>query len=200
MTSVNHEFNPSLYSSSTIPPKMKGGSRLGFKDLSSSTQITGKSAGHPEHHSYVPTAQPRDLHHDFKNPFPTHTGGKRRRMKAKSKTRRSHTHKGGRKSHKTHKTRKSHKVHKGGDRIKELWDELIRLRSKKGGRGNRSGHRSRSRRMRGGSVRGENSLPMNNEPLTWGYQLNTRIPPEMSALANPMPIQSYVKGEPVARS
>jgi hypothetical protein len=203
MSSVNHEFSPVPYADNTIPKSkskssMRGGSRVGFKELSTSSQITGKSAGHPEHHSYVPSAQPRDLHHEFKSPF-QHTGGKQRRMK--SKKQKHHT--ASRKRRHTRRVKKGGRSHyqtqKGGDRIKELWNELVRLRSKDK-HGGRRHSLQRRRRMRGGSVRGENTLPMNNEPLTWGYGLNTRIPNEMSALANPMPIERYVKGEPVARS
>jgi hypothetical protein len=117
-TKANYDFNPTKYANSSILPglggtrskvvaasgrfnnspyQLKGGARVSLNPSQHPSNIIGPNTGHPEHNSYVPTHQPRDLHHSFANKV----GGRKYRNKS-----RRH------KKNKSHRQNKSHRLNR----------------------------------------------------------------------------------------
>lgn len=144
-TQANYAFSPHKYASSFgkiagignagtrsniqaakgkyVPYVGTGGARLSLSQqhIQHPSKIIGPNTGHPEHSSYVPSSQHRDLHH----PFPNKVGGRRyksrRRLHKKnklSKSRKQHrrNHKSKR-NHKSRRNNKSRRLRKGGSGI-----------------------------------------------------------------------------------
>ena len=214
---ANFNFEPTLYPSTIggVPPHgcggtvcngtaaegkyvnsncMKGGSGYGFTDISAS-KITAFPAGYSiidKYSSDAPICRPGNVVANWKSL----TGGKR--------TRRRHTfrqigckRRGGKRTHKHrhskhcgHK-RSSHKrsSHKRTHRHSKHCGH--KRSSHKRSSHKRSSHkRIRSRRYRGGV----------GEPLSYGQTFDTKLSPELSALANPVPMTAYNRCADVSRS
>jgi len=198
---ANFNHNPTLYPSTVrgIPPYgcggtvcngtaaegkfvnsncMKGGSGYGFTDISAS-KITAFPASYSiidKYSSDTPVCRPGNVVANWKSL----TGGKR--------TRRRHSfrqigckRRGGKRTHK-HR----HSKHCGHKRSSHK-----RTRTHKHRHSKHCGHmRMRSRRYRGGV----------GEPLSYGQTFDTKLSPELSALANPTPMTAYNRCADVSRS
>lgn len=109
-TRPNYDFMPSKYADANIlhglggtrsnvvaasgrfhnSPYQKGGARITLSPSQHPSNIIGPNTGHPEHISYVPSPQSRDLHHSFTNKVVNKVGGRKsRRRKGGKSTRRS---------------------------------------------------------------------------------------------------------------
>lgn len=113
-TRANYDFTPNKYADANILPGLggtrsnvvaaagrfdnspyqKGGARLALSPSQHPSNIIGPNTGHPEHNSYVPSPQTRDLHHSFTNKVVNKVvnkvgGRKSRRRKGGKSTRKS---------------------------------------------------------------------------------------------------------------
>jgi hypothetical protein len=183
-TRANYDFTANKYADNTILPGLggtrsnvvaatgrfdnspyekKGGARVTLDPTQHPSNVIGPNTGHPEHSSYVPSPQPRDLHHSFSNKI----GG--RRYKARR-----------------HKTRKSSNKSSNKSRRRKNNKSYSRKNNKSSSRRRSVRRRVLRRHMRGGS-----GIPFSNVPMSWGYSLGQQLPSNLNALANPPPMTTY---------
>ena len=129
---------------------------------------------------------------DVKRPLAIKGGKRHRHTMKKRKSMRKHK-KHAKRHHK--RSRKMHKKHKKHTRKHKRHHKKHSRKHKKHTRKHKRHSRRHHRQMRGGKQ------PFSNVPMSFGYSANLKhLKPSMSAIANPVPINSYDNCGKVSRS
>lgn len=136
-TRPNYAFTPNKYADANILPGLggtrsnvvaatgrfdnspyqNGGARLALSPSQHPSNIIGPNTGHPEHNSYVPSPQTRDLHHSFTNKVVNKVGGRKSRRRKGGKSTRRSTRRRYKSRGKTSRRRVSKRKMRGGSGI-----------------------------------------------------------------------------------
>jgi len=188
-----------LAANSVYQPYSQFGGTYGISKEPLSSNITGTSAGHAAINRIEPKVVKSDLQMGGKRRRRSRRGGTKKRKRGGSRRRRrrssakgsrrgtkSKTHRG-----KNYETRKSSKRYRSGKFKKYLRGrKTMRAPDFPFAGGGPGGHSSVGAPVPSSSSASQGQ-PYSNIPYTPGYSAGTQLPPNLSALANPVPYKAY---------